>query len=138
MKQRGRPKFNPTRSQRDLVMTCIAASMTLPQIAHVLGICRTVLCERFRNELAAGRAVRIAENLNLLRRAALRNNVSAMRCLASLYADPDYGQAKPGKKVRAAAAAKSAAVGTPWEDLLAFPARHDDHGDAAMDAMNGQ
>jgi hypothetical protein len=135
MKQRGRPKFTPTRSQRDTVMTCIAASMTLPQIAHVLGIGRTVLCERFRNELAAGRAVRICENLTLLRRAALKHNVSAMRCLATLYADPAYGQAKPGKKARAQRAAESAAVGTPWEDLLAFPMRDDDR--AEPDGMNG-
>ena len=31
-----------------------------------------------------------------------------------------------GKKQRAAAAATSAAIGTPWEDLLAFPRGHDE------------
>jgi hypothetical protein len=61
--------------------------------------------------------------------------VSAMRCLATLYADPAYGQAKPGKKARAQRAAESAAVGTPWEDLLAFPMRDDDR--AEPDGMNG-
>jgi hypothetical protein len=136
-KHAGRPKFNPTRSQRDMVMTCVAAGLTQQQIADALGICLRVVCDRFRRELDTGRAVRICENLTLLRRAALKHNVSAMRCLAGLYANPeDYGLAKLGKKARARRAAESAAVGTPWEHLLNFPARHDDQADT--DGVNGQ
>ena len=133
-KHAGRPKFNPTRSQRDMVMTAIAAGLTQQQIADELGICLRVVCDRFRRELDTRRAVRICENLTLLRRAALKHNVSAMRCLATLYTD-GATELNLGKKAAAAAKAKSAAEGTEWEDLIAYPVRHDDQ--AEPDAMNG-
>jgi hypothetical protein len=122
-KRRGRPKFSPTRSQRDLAMTCIAAGLTQAQIADVFGVSARTVFDCFRRELDAGRAVRIAENLTLLRKAALKNNVSAMRALATLYAAPPdhYGQAMMGKKERREWEAKNAIKGTVWEDLLRDP-----------------
>jgi hypothetical protein len=118
MKKRpGRPKFNPTRPMRDMVMTTVAAGLTQQQIADALGVSLPVLTDRFRHELDTGRAVRIAENLSLLRRASLKHNVSAMRCLAGLYADGATA-AKLGKKAAAAERAKTAGIGTEWEDLL--------------------
>lgn len=116
----GRPKFNPTQSQRDLAMTCVAAGLTQKQVADALGVSLSVVCDRFRHELDTGRAVRIAENLSLLRRASLKHNVSAMRCLATLYAD-GATQLKLGKKAAAMEAARNAAENSPWADLLRRP-----------------
>jgi DNA-binding XRE family transcriptional regulator len=129
----GRPAFTPTRPQRDLVMTCIAAGMSQQQVADAVGVSRMTVCEKFRRELDAGRAVRIAENLALLRKAALKNNVSAMRALATLYAAPPdhYGQPMMGKKERKKWEAKNALKGSVWEDLLA---KRED----APETMNGR
>ena len=112
-KRRGRPGFNPRQSVRDLVMTCTAAHMTAQQIADALGISLRLVFDRFRRELDCGRAVRIAEILALLRKEALKRNVSAMRCLSQLYVDPaeHYGRTQLGKKERARLRAFFAEVG---------------------------
>ena len=61
----------------------------------------------------------MAENIDLLRKAAKAGSVSAMRTLMALYAGQDGGQPKLGQKARAALAAHTAGVGTEWEgDLL--------------------
>jgi hypothetical protein len=122
-KRPGRPKFSPTRSQRDLVMTITAAGLTKQQVADALGVSPRTVLEKFRRELQTGRAVRIAENLALLRKAALKHNVSAMRALATLYAAPPdhYGQPMMSKKERAALAAREAVIGTEWEDIVRDP-----------------
>jgi hypothetical protein len=115
-KRPGRKAYKPSASARERVMTYIAAGMTLPQIADALVIGRTTLCKCFVAELAAGRAKRMAENIDLLRKAAKSSSVSAMR---TLYAGQDGGQPKLGQKARAALAAQTAGVGTEWEgDLL--------------------
>jgi hypothetical protein len=127
-KRPGRKAFKPTASMREQVMTYIAANMTLPQIADALAISRTTLCKCFVAELAAGRAKRMAENIDLLRKAAKAGSVSAMRTLMALYAGPDGRQAKIGQKARAALAAQTAGIGTEWEGdlLLPQPALDDD------------
>jgi DNA-binding XRE family transcriptional regulator len=132
-KRRGRPAFTPTRSQRDLVMTTTAAGLSQQEVADALGVSRQTVIDHFRRELDTGRAVRIAENLALLRRAALKHNVSAMRALATLYAAPadHYGQPMMGKKARREWAAKNALKGTVWEDLVRYP-------DEGPEARNGQ
>jgi hypothetical protein len=101
-KRPGRRPYKPSASARERVMTYIAAGMTLPQIADALVISRTTLCKCFVAELGAGRAKRMAENIDLLRKAAKSGSVSAMRTLMALYAGQDGGQPKLGQKARAA------------------------------------
>jgi len=68
----------------------------------------------------------------LLRGAALKHNVSAMRALATLYAAPadHYGQPMMGKKERREWEAKNALKGTVWEDILGEP--------ETAESLNGQ
>jgi hypothetical protein len=60
-----------------------------------------------------------------LDRAAKRGSVAAAKFLVNAFNNGASLQ-RIGKKQRAAAAATSAAIGTPWEDLLAFPRGHDE------------
>jgi hypothetical protein len=97
-----------------------------------LGISLSTLINKFRHELNVGRSVRICENLALLRRYALKGNISAARALMVAYAAPPdhYGQTAMGKKERREWEAKNAIKGTVWEDVLREP--------ETAEAMNGQ
>ena len=73
---------------RETAMTLAAAGMTLPEIAGVLEISRSTLCEHYRIELATGRVRRRAEVIEQLRKAARSGNVSAMRDLLDDFGFP--------------------------------------------------
>src|SRR5262245_30848772 len=80
-KRRGRKAYKPTQHVREQVMTLAAANMTLPEIAAAVDISRTTLCEYFQAELASGRAKRLAEVIELLRKGAPGAAVSRQRGL---------------------------------------------------------
>jgi hypothetical protein len=77
--KRGRKAFVPTVKQRDRVMLLTAGGLTEPAIAAVLGCCERTLRKCFKAELATGRGVKRAQNLERLEAAARKGNVSAMR-----------------------------------------------------------
>jgi hypothetical protein len=79
--KRGRPPFHPTARHRNRVMLLAAAGLRELAIAAVLGICRRTLQTYFAAELATGRAIKRALNLERLEAAAKRGNVSAMKAL---------------------------------------------------------
>jgi hypothetical protein len=83
--KRGRRPFNPTTKQRDRVMLLAAGGITEPAIAAVLGCCERTLRNCFKAELATGRGVKRAQNLERLEAAAKRGNVSAMKALAAAF-----------------------------------------------------
>jgi hypothetical protein len=117
--RRGRKAYKPTQHARELVMTLTAANLSLPEIASVVDISRTTLCEHFISELANGRARRLAETLELLRKGARRGSVAAARALLAAYGRP-AGQVV-GKKEQQQLAATTAAVTGDWAgDLIGF------------------
>src|SRR5262245_61490287 len=87
-KRRGRRAYKPTHKVRDQVMTLTAANMTLPEIAAAVDISRTTLCEYFQAELASGKAKRLSEVIELLRKGAQRGSVAAARALLAAYGRP--------------------------------------------------
>ena len=114
---RGQKPFKPAQRQREVVMTLAAAHLTLPEIAVAIDISRATLCRHFAVELARGRAVRLAETLELLRKHAKRGSVAAARSLLSAYGRPP-GQVI-GKKAQRELNARTAVIGTEWEhDLI--------------------
>jgi AraC-like DNA-binding protein len=124
-KRPGRKPFRVTSAQRERVMTCVAARMTLPQIAAVVGCSRRTLCEHFTTELATGRARRILEAVELLRKAALKHNVSATKALLVYYGDPQVppegAPPRLGKKAQAMLDAQKALADSEWGDDLRPP-----------------
>lgn len=125
----GRPRFQPTASQRRQVEQMAAAAMPHDLVAMALGIARGTLTRHFKDELKAGCARRRAEVVDLLFRAGRAGNVSALRRLEDLtrfaLAQQEYGAqpASPqlGKKAQAEAEARSAGEGTDWGDDLTPP-----------------
>jgi AcrR family transcriptional regulator len=120
-KRPGRRPFKPTSRQRDRAMTLAAVRLSLNEIAAILNISRTSLTEHFKHELQIGRAMRLAEVVEQLRKAAKGGNVSAARALLQTFSDPEL---QVGKKEAAAEKAKAIAEGTnrsKWSDLLNDP-----------------
>jgi len=118
-KRRGRKAYKPTQQVREQVMTLAAANMTLPEIAAAVDISRTTLCQYFQAELACGKAKRLAEVIELLRKGARRGSVAAARALLAAYGKP-AGQVI-GKKEQRALAAETAAISSDWAgDLVGF------------------
>jgi AcrR family transcriptional regulator len=114
-----------TSAQRERVMTGAAARMTLPQIADAIGCSRRTLCEHFTTELAIGRARRILEAVELLRKAAMKHNVSATKALLVCYGDPQLppegAPPRLGKKAQAMLNAQNALADSEWADDLRPP-----------------
>jgi AcrR family transcriptional regulator len=114
-----------TSAQRERVMTGAAARMTLPQIADAIGCSRRTLCEHFTTELAIGRARRILEAVELLRKAAMEHNVSATKALLVCYGDPQLppegAPPRLGKKAQAMLNAQNALADSEWADDLRPP-----------------
>src|SRR4029453_4632412 len=117
--RRGRKAYKPTQHVREQVMTLAAANMTLPEIAAVVDISRTTLCQYFVAELASGRAKRLAEVIELLRAGPRRAGDGGARALLPAHGKP-AGQVI-GKKEQRALAAQPAAVSSDWAgDLVGF------------------
>jgi hypothetical protein len=110
----GRPPLKPSKRQRKLAETCVAAGMSHVETAAVLGISKPTLELYFRDELKNGRARRLADALVLLDRAAQRGSVAAMKYLAGVFAG---GSVYVGKKQRQEQEAANAAGGDWGDDL---------------------
>jgi hypothetical protein len=108
--KRGRPPFNPTAKHRDRVMLLAAGGITESAIAIVLGICRRTLQSYFAAELATGRGVKRAQNLERLEAAAKRGNVSAMKALAAAFDRGEHQEQVAGETAAARRERAEAAV----------------------------
>ena len=118
----GRRPFVPTRRQRDKATLLIAAGFPEPAIAIAIGCCQNTLRRYFATELENGRAIRRAQNLQRLERAAAAGSVGAMRILEGIFGraetkqpGKDKAEARPSKRILAQrAAATAGGAGTPW------------------------
>lgn len=139
----GRPPHQPTDELRRRVAICAGAGMFHEDIAIAIGISRPTLTKHYQFELFHGALAKRADVLVALYENAMKGNVSAQKAYASLdppkvsAPDPEApgaGQyppppadAKLGKKEQAQIDAKTAHVGTDWDDLLARGARRIPH-----------
>jgi hypothetical protein len=125
-----RPSFRPTAAQRRQVAIAAGGGMSHEAIALALGLSRNTLRKHFAEELTSGAVARRMEVLRAQYRAAVKGNVAAQK--AYLLHEPQDptgagAPAKPraapavGKKEQAQAAARQAAAGTDWDDLLPRP-----------------
>lgn len=128
MAGRGRPRFNPTATQRRKVEELIACGMPVADIACAIAVDEKTLRLHFATELSSGRAHRRAEVIGLLFASARKGNVSAQKQLAQVTAlasaeasftdEAPRRPAKLGKKAEADQAALAAGEGSDWgEDL---------------------
>jgi hypothetical protein len=119
-------------------MLLAAGGIPQPAIAVVLGCCERTLRNYFEVELATGRGVKRAQNLERLEAAAKRGNVSAMKALVQVFDRGEHQEQiagetaavrreraeaavleRPSKKAFEHRAALSAGEGTDWgTDLL--------------------
>jgi hypothetical protein len=119
--KRGRPTFNPTKTDRYTVRIATAGGLSGAETAALVGVSRETLRTHFPDELRDGRTRAYVDNLMRLDRAAQRGSVSAAKFLVGVFSAgaPALG----GKKARAEAAARSVVEGdSVWAKLL----RHDD------------
>lgn len=123
----GRPPFKPTTAQRRQVSIVAAARMPHDKIAAALGITRPTLLKHFDDELTTTATRRRMEVLQAMFVAARKGNVAAMKAFLALQQDepelpaphPALVEPKPaGLKEQRDADARTAAVGTEWENLL--------------------
>lgn len=144
-RSRGRPPFIPTTRQREQVVIAAAGSMKHADIAEALGITRPTLAKHFAKELSDRVTVCRLEIMEGMHQAALRGNVSAARLFIpatvlnqptkagpseadidaakraqreAQMTDRETKAPKLGKKEQAHVDARTAHVGTDWEDLL--------------------
>ena len=82
---RGRPSFAPTQNQRRKVEDLAAAGVSIQRIAHVIGIDRGTVAQRFAIEIAVGRDLLRAEVVELLFRSARAGKVGAMIRLLDVF-----------------------------------------------------
>lgn len=133
---RGKPPFKPTAAQKAKVRLWIAGGMTKSGIAEALGIARDTLDKYFAFELLNGAQTELAGNLELLKKAARKGNVTAMKFLDAKFAAtaaqagfeskstedvPPPRVPKMGKKEEAAVAAETAGQGSGWQNDLIPP-----------------
>lgn len=117
-----RPPFEPTPEQRKTVSIAAGGGMSHEQIAIGLGIDRKTLEKYFEAELSTVAYQRRLEVLDAMHHAAMKGNVSAQKAYLALEpaiaAPPAPKEPQLGKKEKAQADAKTAAVGSEWHDLL--------------------
>mgnify|MGYP002132467496 FL=1 len=123
----GRPEHVPTQETRERVEVLIAGGMPTWQIAAAVGVSEPTLRFHYPTELDAGRARKTALVLEAQFRAATEGgNVAAQKAwlarATELQDPPEPSPSRtvetPGKKAAAAEAARTAAFGTDWENLL--------------------
>lgn len=124
----GRPEWKPTQAEREQVEISAGGGMRHEEIALALGVSTPTLRKHLAQELAAGANKRRMDVVDAVYRAGLKGNAAAAR--AYLSAVPEVGALDPGKgadekpgeplgkKAQANEAAKTAQVGTSWEDVL--------------------
>ena len=126
----GRPRFEPTARDRAAVKKLAAVGVSQREIALVIGVAETTLRRHFADELVLGDVDANAKVAAALFRAAthrtkpdIRAATFWLRCRAGWRPDMDVPAKPPkpeplGKKARANLDAKTAHVGTSWEELL--------------------
>ena len=80
----GRPEFRPTNEQRQTVRLCKADGWSDERIAVILGIARNTLTKHFAHELEHGADEERKFAVGLLRKAAERNNIAAIKAYIQL------------------------------------------------------
>lgn len=127
-KIRGRPSFAPTKQQSADVRLFKADGWSDNRIARRLGISRTTLLKHFAEELEHGADDERAEALKLLKRAARKLNVTAIKeylkligigSAADQFLPPDQPAPKIGKKEQAFADAQHPDTATEMGELMA-------------------
>ena len=120
---RGRPCFEATASQRRKVEKLATTGMSRPEIAILIGCCRSTLDAHFGEELARGHARCRRDLLALMWTAARRGRVGAILWLEQRMSEDAERRVAPlGKKAQAEAAALTAGgEGSDWGDDLLQP-----------------
>lgn len=124
----GRPPYEPTERDRQQVKALAAMGATLYETSLVMALSEPTLRKYFHLELATGGIeanAKVAQSLFRQATATDKPNVTAgifwLKARAG-WRDGGRGDANdyepPGKKAIAQEEAKTAAVGTDWEDLL--------------------
>ena len=121
----GRPSFQPTQSQRQMVEAMAGCGIPETDIAAVVGIAPKTLRRHFRGELDTGHIkanAKVASNLYRIATGSGREAVTAaifwLKVRAGWREPPGVREYPLGKKQARQLAARTAAVGTPWEELL--------------------
>lgn len=133
-KKPGPKPYTPTAALRRQVSVAAGGGMSHDDIALALRVSKPTLYKYFAADLAEGAAGRRIEVLDALYKAAIKGSVSACKgylaVAPSIAAPPERPEpdgeekgAPLGKKERANAEAKTAQVGSDWEDDLAPRAR---------------
>lgn len=121
----------PTEALRKRVAIAAGGGMLHEDIALAIGVTPPTLRKHYAEELSVGAHKRRMDVLEAAYEGAVAGKVAAQRLYLSVMpgaAAPDLdeepaGDARPlGKKAEANEAAKTAHVGSDWEDLLARPA----------------
>jgi hypothetical protein len=86
--KRGRPRFNPTATQRRRLVRGLSVGLTLEQLALDIDVPMGTMRRAFATEIKTGRVKTILDNLDRLHKAADNGNVSAMRALARMMMQP--------------------------------------------------
>jgi hypothetical protein len=121
----GRPSFEPSQSQRQMVEAMAGCGVPEADIAVVVGIAPKTLRKHFRDELDTGHikaSAKVAGNLYRIATGSGREAVTAaifwLKVRAGWREPVGVREYPMGKKEARELAAKTAAVGTPWEELL--------------------
>lgn len=122
----GRPPYQPTDKERAQVKMLAGMGVTFGDIAKVIGISQPTLALHFREELDVGSIEANAKVAASMFKAATDPNKPSvvaqifwLKCRAG-WSETDgvVPQETPGKKAQAASHAKTAQIGTGWEDVL--------------------
>jgi hypothetical protein len=121
----GRPSFEPSQAQRQTVEAMAGCGVPEADIALVIGIAPKTLRKHFRQELDTGHiraSAKVAGNLYRIATGSGREAVTAaifwLKVRAGWREPVGVREYPMGKKEARELAARTAAVGTPWEDLL--------------------
>lgn len=80
-KKSGRPTFTATSTLRQKVAECASVGMSQDDIARAIGCSTPTLVKHFEEELTTGAAVKRAEVIGMLFKAARKGNVTAQKAL---------------------------------------------------------
>src|SRR3954471_3238392 len=121
----GRPSFEPTQTQRRMVEAMAGCGVPEADIAVVIGIAPKTLRKHFREELDTGHIkanAKVAGNLYRIATGSGREAVTAaifwLKVRAGWREPLGLREYPMGKNEAQGLAARTAAVGTLWEDLL--------------------
>ena len=127
----GRPEHEPTERDRGQVKALAAMGATMFEISLVMAVSEPTLRKYFHLEIATGGIeanAKVAQSLFRQATAQDKPNVTAAIFWLKARAGWRDGnratgdeEEAPGKKAIAREEAKTAAVGTPWEEVLAGP-----------------